>query len=162
MLLLPCDMGSTDLPTTGNFDRTSTDKLTEVPTSICVCFLASPAHGRGYRATYWPKSDLRIRAFFVPIAKGRSMNNHQKPPTTGAGRECPVCGKASYSKNGIHPQCAVIQADMPRQKQLAEDKKRKDSMPKNEKPRQSWTKKCRNCSAEVHVRLKVCKCGSAF
>ena len=90
------------------------------------------------------------------------MNHHQKSPTTGTGRECPVCGKASYSKNGIHPQCAIIQADMPRQKQLAENKKKKDATPTKEKPRISWTKKCMKCNADVHVRLKVCKCGNAF
>ncbi|MDX1945355.1 MAG: hypothetical protein SFU86_08100 [Pirellulaceae bacterium] len=28
-----------------------------------------------------------------------------KPPA------CPVCGKASYSRDGIHPQCAVLRAD---------------------------------------------------
>jgi hypothetical protein len=27
------------------------------------------------------------------------------------GQLCPVCGKKSYSRCGIHPQCAVKQAD---------------------------------------------------
>ena len=27
---------------------------------------------------------------------------------------CPVCGKAAYSLGGIHPQCAIQQADEPR------------------------------------------------
>jgi hypothetical protein len=27
------------------------------------------------------------------------------------GHPCPVCGKKSYSRAGIHPQCAVKQAD---------------------------------------------------
>jgi len=39
------------------------------------------------------------------------------------GRECPVCGKKSYSQHGIHPQCAVLQADAPRQVLLAAQKK---------------------------------------
>lgn len=26
-------------------------------------------------------------------------------------RLCPVCGKASYSRSGEHPQCAVARAD---------------------------------------------------
>ena len=90
------------------------------------------------------------------------MTENKKPKPTGADRLCPVCGKASYSKDGIHPQCAIVRADAPRQKQLAEDKKKKDALPKGEKPRQSWTKKCTKCSAEVHVRLKVCECGNAF
>ncbi len=27
------------------------------------------------------------------------------------GQPCPVCGKKSYSRGGIHPQCAVKRAD---------------------------------------------------
>jgi hypothetical protein len=26
---------------------------------------------------------------------------------------CPVCGKAVYSRGGVHPQCAMIQDDTP-------------------------------------------------
>jgi hypothetical protein len=29
-------------------------------------------------------------------------------------RVCPICGKAAYSAGGIHPQCAIEQADRPR------------------------------------------------
>ena len=39
-------------------------------------------------------------------------------------RACPVCGKPSYSREGIHPQCAVQQADAPRQRDLAEEKRK--------------------------------------
>ncbi len=35
-------------------------------------------------------------------------------------RTCPVCGKRSYSPSGVHPQCAVVQADAPRKALLAE------------------------------------------
>jgi hypothetical protein len=38
-------------------------------------------------------------------------------------RVCPICGERSYSRQGIHPQCAVKQADAPRQTQLAEEKR---------------------------------------
>jgi hypothetical protein len=41
------------------------------------------------------------------------------------GTVCPVCGKKSYSVGGIHPQCAVVQADAPRQAVLAKQKKAK-------------------------------------
>ncbi len=44
-------------------------------------------------------------------------------PTLGT--VCPVCGKKSYSMGGIHPQCAVQQADAPRQAVLAAQKKEK-------------------------------------
>jgi hypothetical protein len=40
------------------------------------------------------------------------------------GNDCPVCGKKSYSLGGIHPQCAMRQADAPRQLQLAAAKKK--------------------------------------
>jgi len=36
---------------------------------------------------------------------------------------CPVCGKRSYSREGVHPQCAMIQADAPRRMDLAAEKK---------------------------------------
>jgi hypothetical protein len=50
-----------------------------------------------------------------------------KPPA------CPVCGKASYSRDGIHPQCAVLRAD--------KFGKRK-SVPKLPKPARSlWSKR---------------------
>ncbi len=42
-----------------------------------------------------------------------------------SGKICPVCGKPSYSREGVHPQCAVIQADAPRKLRLAEEKKAK-------------------------------------
>ena len=32
---------------------------------------------------------------------------------------CPICGKAAYSLGGIHPQCAIQQADEPRIVKLA-------------------------------------------
>jgi hypothetical protein len=54
--------------------------------------------------------------------------NTKKPepliiPQQRTGRLCPICGKASYSLKGIHPQCAVQQADAPRQLLLAEEKR---------------------------------------
>ncbi|MDZ4658857.1 MAG: hypothetical protein SH868_14875 [Bythopirellula sp.] len=44
------------------------------------------------------------------------------------GTVCPVCGKKSYSAAGIHPQCAVQQADAPRQVVLAAQKKEKKQL----------------------------------
>lgn len=74
---------------------------------------------------------------------------------------CPVCGKPSYSREGIHPQCAIEQADAPRQKELVEQKK-KDGKEKKKPVRKSWNKKCPKCSAEVHVRKATCDCGHSF
>jgi hypothetical protein len=41
-----------------------------------------------------------------------------------SGQLCPICGKRSYSPAGIHPQCAVKQADEPRQRLLTEAKRK--------------------------------------
>lgn len=71
---------------------------------------------------------------------------------------CPVCGEISYSLGGVHPQCAVRQADASR---LAEIKRREQvkpvGKPKNEiRP---WQKRCPRCRTIQHVRKKTCECG---
>jgi hypothetical protein len=73
---------------------------------------------------------------------------------------CPICGKASYSAGGIHPQCAMQQADAPR---MVRVRAAKAAEPKVKKPaRQPWTKRCPVCGNETHARLNVCKCGHSF
>jgi hypothetical protein len=61
-----------------------------------------------------------------------AVNMSEKKPTMlperFAVRICPVCEKRTYSNNGVHPQCAVRQADAPRQAQLAEAKRRERDM----------------------------------
>jgi hypothetical protein len=52
--------------------------------------------------------------------------NEKKPTPVIAERNsksCPVCGQRSYSPNGIHPQCAMAQADAPRKAQLLAEKR---------------------------------------
>jgi predicted amidophosphoribosyltransferase len=49
----------------------------------------------------------------IPIAVERS------------GKICPVCGKPSYSRDGVHPQCSMVLADAPRKLRLAAEKKAK-------------------------------------
>lgn len=53
------------------------------------------------------------------------MNNKKPLPliTQPKRKSCPICGKVTYSSNGIHPQCAVLQADAPRQARLTEERK---------------------------------------
>jgi hypothetical protein len=55
------------------------------------------------------------------------MSEKKPIPTSGEqkGKTCPVCGDRSYSREGIHPQCASLQADAPRKAQLAAEKKAK-------------------------------------
>lgn len=75
------------------------------------------------------------------------------------GKDCPVCGKRTYSQGGIHPQCAVSQADSARAEKLKAKRKREANTPKQS----SWTKKkCPKCGAESHVRRKQCDCGYTF
>jgi hypothetical protein len=76
---------------------------------------------------------------------------------------CPVCGKASYSAAGIHPQCAVKQADDKRQQVLKREKSEHPTKPpkKNQSPGR-WQKLCPECKLSQHVRKKVCTCGHVF
>jgi hypothetical protein len=73
---------------------------------------------------------------------------------------CPYCGKASYSRDGIHPQCALNQADVARNEQIRE--KRKLAL-KVEKPQHRYFSKCCPlCGTHVHVRVIGCACGHVF
>ena len=90
------------------------------------------------------------------------MSEKKPTPWTSyrAGTACPVCGKRTYSHGGIHPQCAVLQADAERSEELKAEQKR---VAKAAKPATHWTKKkCPKCGKEVHVRCKACGCGYAF
>jgi len=78
------------------------------------------------------------------------------------GKLCPVCGKRTYSRGGIHPQCAVHQADAVRSEELKEERKRQASATPTVK-RSTWqSKKCPKCGTESHVRRKACDCGHVF
>ena len=79
------------------------------------------------------------------------------------GTACPVCGKKSYSSNGIHPQCAMLQADSARTEKLKAERKLKAGKIEAAPKPTTWTKKkCRVCGKESHVRTKTCGCGHAF
>lgn len=80
------------------------------------------------------------------------------PPTPK--HVCPICGKPSYSLGGVHPQCAIQQADESR---MVKVRAERSAEPKVKKPvRQSWQKKCPKCERQSHVRLQVCACGHKF
>ncbi len=75
---------------------------------------------------------------------------------------CPVCRKRSYSRDGVHPQCAVIQADASRTEQLQAERK-KQSPKKNNSTQRTWAQKtCPKCNVQLHARRKVCDCGFNF
>jgi hypothetical protein len=60
-------------------------------------------------------------------AESHFMSEKKPTPIVAerGGKVCPVCGKQSYSREGVHPQCAMIQADAPRTLRLAAEKKAK-------------------------------------
>jgi rRNA maturation endonuclease Nob1 len=72
---------------------------------------------------------------------------------------CPVCGRPAYSLGGVHPQCAIEQADEPRILKL---RAAKAAQPKKTPGRQVWKKRCPQCGTESHISRKICKCGHNF
>ena len=74
---------------------------------------------------------------------------------------CPVCGEISYSLTGVHPQCAMRQADA---KRLRRSKIGKPGAA-SAKPAggaKSWQRICPKCKSLQHVRKKICNCGHTF
>jgi hypothetical protein len=74
---------------------------------------------------------------------------------------CPVCGMPAYSLGGIHPQCAIEQADEPRILKLRAERAAAPTI-KKQPARQSWQKRCPKCGLASHISRKVCKCGHNF
>ncbi len=78
---------------------------------------------------------------------------------------CPICGKASYSLAGVHPQCSQRQADIKTSERLKEVAKKaalNSPRPAATPTVRSWHKRCPECHKDVHVRLARCPCGFAF
>jgi endogenous inhibitor of DNA gyrase (YacG/DUF329 family) len=72
-------------------------------------------------------------------------------------RLCPICGKASYSASGTHPQCSLARADAKTREA------RKAAGVQAPKPaRKSWSKACPKCQRQVPARRMVCDCGHTF
>jgi hypothetical protein len=81
----------------------------------------------------------------------------QRPKTL-----CPVCGTPTYSAGGIHPQCAMLQADAARVSRLRTAKAAESKEKKPDKQRQVWKKRCPKCGTQVHARRENCACGHSF
>lgn len=93
--------------------------------------------------------------------------SHKKPDPIVPGKQpniCPVCGKASYSAAGVHPQCSVKKADQERAEKLKEQAKiESKANPEKKKTNVSrWQKTCPQCKTSLHVRKKECDCGYKF
>jgi hypothetical protein len=76
-------------------------------------------------------------------------------------RLCPVCGAVSYSREGIHPQCAEQRADASRMERVRAAGKTAERARKAENSLtfSQWHKRCPECQAQLHVRKLRCACG---
>jgi hypothetical protein len=77
--------------------------------------------------------------------------------SAGSPGMCPVCGKASYSSTGTHPQCAVARADS-----IARAARKAEGIEIAKEPRRSWSKPCPKCKRQIPARRIVCDCGHKF
>lgn len=64
---------------------------------------------------------------------------------------CPVCGKPSYSRAGVHPQCAMLAADQAHAR-------RTTVSPPQPAP-QPHAHRCPRCQEIQSVRRRTCECG---
>jgi hypothetical protein len=72
-------------------------------------------------------------------------------------RLCPVCGKASYSRTGTHPQCSVARADS-----ISREARKAAGIEISKEPRKLWSKPCPKCKRQIPARRIVCDCGHNF
>lgn len=102
-------------------------------------------------------SDLPIRTY-----RENNMTRKPQPLYPPPLRDyCPVCGKVSYSLAGIHPQCAVQQADAKRMKRVKAGVKAVKAVTGSAELK-PWHKVCPRCRVLVHVRRSECECGYSF
>ena len=94
---------------------------------------------------------------------------HKKPDplvfaATPPRRLCPVCGTTTYSREGIHPQCAEQQSDAPRMELVKAAKRvaQETPAPASIAGLSPWQKACPKCQAQLHIRRLTCDCGHEF
>jgi hypothetical protein len=74
---------------------------------------------------------------------------------------CPVCGSATYSAAGIHPQCSVALYDQMHRERIG--KRVSEPAPKPIAPViKAWHRLCPRCGEQTHFRKPECACGHAF
>lgn len=89
--------------------------------------------------------------------------NFSKPKLIGRVMpDCPVCGKTTYSRGGIHPQCASERADKVVRAARKEAEEKAEKVVATVQPRQQWTKLCGVCKRVVPARRAMCECGFVF
>lgn len=69
---------------------------------------------------------------------------------------CPVCGEVTYSRAGIHPQCAQERSDAEQKERL---KEAADNAEDEVDDLKAWHRRCPSCNAQVHIRRDACECG---
>jgi hypothetical protein len=107
---------------------------------------------------------------FAFLFAGVAVDQDHKKPVPLLTREikprrlCSICGKATYSLGGIHPQCAQEQTDVPRVKDLKAAKKAENLKEKRASRDElsPWQKLCPKCRTHLHVRKLTCDCGHRF
>ena len=77
-------------------------------------------------------------------------------------KHCPVCGEVTYSAAGIHPQCAMQQADAKRMQRIKPPSKLLKKKMARDADVKPWQKVCPKCQVAVHIRKSVCECGHTF
>jgi hypothetical protein len=102
----------------------------------------------------------------LAIRESESNIMSEKKPTPiitpTSSKKCPVCGQRSYSPGGIHPQCAVAQADAPRKLRLAAQKKAM-AQAKADTFRTALAQKlCPKCASRLPAQQRDCACGHRF
>jgi hypothetical protein len=76
---------------------------------------------------------------------------------------CSVCGKVSYSRGGVHPQCSEERADAIRVDGLKQASKAEAAAKAvAPQPTSRWHKVCPKCRKKIHVRKQNCDCGHQF
>jgi hypothetical protein len=108
-----------------------------------------------------PTSRHSLRAEACDLLPGSDDMSDKKPDPIiplSVPKRCPVCGKASYSRSGTHPQCAVSRADAV----LKAARKATEAVAEPKPPRPPGTKQCPRCQRRIPARRMVCDCGHSF
>ena len=130
----------------------------------------SPSYSGSIASLLEPRKS-RVSSFRLSLdslSAGRAVMATKKPDgllarKTAPQRICPVCGVITYSRGGIHPQCAQERADAPRVRRIKAAKKvAKPKVKVAPKALSAWHKLCPKCRRQVHVRKQTCDCGHKF
>src|SRR4051812_23245824 len=92
-----------------------------------------------------------------PNTGGASVSERKPVPIIPLGSKavCPVCHKPSYSRGGMHPQCALARADAKTRAAL----KAKATTDEKRAVKKPWAKICPKCKRQIPSRRMVCDCG---